>query len=401
MSAFSRFPVPFLHPVNGSGTPYPGALLYFYTAGTTTPLDTYSDLNLSVPNANPVVADANGLFGQIFLGSGTYDVVLKTSGGATIWTAEDVAAAAVSAATTTVAGIVELATTAEALTGSSAVLGMTPATVAAAIQQGFSYGTTGGSANAITVTPTVTPSALASGMVMYFRASSTNTAATTINYAGLGVVSARVMGSSGVTACGGGEIIANNVYRAVYSGSDSAWVIENVGWVPAAINNLTAETALAVGDKFLMYDISGLVPKSITLTTMTASQVEMEAGTSTAKLVTPNTLKWHDGVAKGWTVGNNWSGSGAPETPGDDSYNVTSLSDDGVGTTTVTWTTAFGSASYIPTTICQRPATNSALWGAITQGSTPTAAAVQITFASDGAAATDPTYHGIMAHGDQ
>ncbi len=401
MSAFSRFPVPYLHPINGSGTPYPAAKLYFYVAGTTTPLDTYSDKDLSVPNANPVVADANGMFGQIFLGSGTYDVVLKTSADATIWTAEDVAAAAVSAATTTVSGIVELATTAEALTGTSSTLGMTPATVAAAIQQGFSYGTTGGSANAITVTPTVTPTALASGMEVYFRASSTNTAATTINYAGLGAVSARVMGSAGVTACNGGEIIANNVYRAVYSGSDSCWLIENAGFVPAAITALTAETALAVGDEFLMYDISGKVPKKITLTTMTATQAEMEAGTSTAKLVTPNTMKWHDGVAKAWTVGNNWSASGAPESPGDDSYNVTSLTDDAVGTTTVTWTTAFSSASYIPTTICQRPATNSALWGAITQGSTPTAAAVQITFASDGAAATDPTYHGIVAHGDQ
>lgn len=401
MSAFSRFPVPFLHPVNGSGTPYPGALLYFYTAGTTTPLGTYSDLNLSVPNANPVVADANGLFGQIFLGSGTYDVVLKTSAGATIWTAEDVAAAAVSAATTTVAGVVELATTAEALTGSSSSLGMTPATVAAAIQQGFSYGTTGGSANAITVTPTITPSALASGMEMYFRASSTNTAATTINYADLGAVSARVMGSSGVTACNGGEIIANNVYRAVYSGSDSAWVIENVGWVPAAITALIAETALAVGDEFLMYDISGKVPKKITLTTMTASQAEMEAGTSTAKLVTPNTVKWHDGVAKAWTVGNNWNASGAPETPGDDSFNITSLTDDGAGTTTVTVTTAFGSATYVPTCICQRPATNSSLWGAVTQGSTPTTTATQFTFSSDGATNSDPTFHAILFHGDQ
>lgn len=268
MSAFSRFPVPFLHPINGSGTPYPGALLYFYTAGTTTPLDTYSDLNLSVPNTNPVVADANGMFGQIFLGSVTYDVVLKTSAGATIWTAEDVAAAAVSAATTTVAGIVELATTAEALTGSSTTLGMTPATVAAAIQQGFSYGTTGGTANAITVTPTVTPTALASGMVLYFRALSNNTAATTINYAGLGAVSARVDGGSGATACAGGEIVANNVYSATYSGADSCWLVSPVGFNPASANSATLGASMAPGDKLLIWDLSALAPKGMTRSTL-------------------------------------------------------------------------------------------------------------------------------------
>lgn len=268
MAAFSRFPVPFLHPVNGSGTPYPGALLYFYTAGTTTPLNTYSDKDLTTPNAHPVVADANGLFGQIFLGSGTYDVVLKTSAGATVWTAEDVAASAVSNATTTVAGIVELATTAEALTGTSSSLGMTPATVAASIQQGFSYGTTGGSANAITVTPSITPTALASGMTIYFRASSTNTGATTIEIPTLGVVSARVDGGSGATACSGGEIIANNVYSATYSGSDTCWLVSPVGFNPASANSATIGTSMAPGDRILMYDLSATAVRAMTLATL-------------------------------------------------------------------------------------------------------------------------------------
>jgi hypothetical protein len=344
MSAFSRLPVPFLHPVNGSGTPYPLAKAYFYVAGTTTPQDTYSDKDLTIPNTNPVVADANGLFGQIFLGSGTYDVALKTSADATIWTAEDVAAAAVSAATTTVSGIIELATTAEALTGSSTTLGMTPATVAAAVQQGFSYGTTGGSANAITVTPTIAPTALASGMECYFRASSTNTGATTINYAGLGAVSARVHGASGATACVGGEIITNNVYKATYSGADSCWLVAAVGWTPAALTALTAETSLAVGDEFLMYDVSGFVPKKITVTSMAALQADMEAGTALNRFATAGNLKWHDGVAKAWCF--TIYAAGVPNSPGQDSYNISSVTDQAVGKATFNFTTAFSSANY-------------------------------------------------------
>lgn len=60
-----------------------GAKLYVYEAGTTTPLDTYSDSGLSTPNANPVVADANGRFGAIFLAADDYKFVCKSSDDAT------------------------------------------------------------------------------------------------------------------------------------------------------------------------------------------------------------------------------------------------------------------------------------------------------------------------------
>jgi hypothetical protein len=398
MSAFSRLPVPFLHPINGSGTPYPLAKAYFYVAGTTTPQDTYSDKDLTIPNTNPVVADANGLFGQIFLGSGTYDVVLKTSADATIWTAEDVAAAAVSAATTTVSGIIELATTAEALTGTSATLGMTPATVAAAVQQGFSYGTTGGSANAITVTPTIAPTALASGMECYFRASSTNTGATTINYADLGAVSARVHGASGATACVGGEIIANNLYRAVYSGSDSCWVISAVGWTPAALTALTAETVIAVGDEFLMYDISGFAPKKIAFSTMLAAQADMESATSVALLVPPGRFHFHPGSAKARVQYDQSSGTASAQGT---SYNLSSLTDGAAGLATMNFTTSFSTAFYHLATATQRPSTNNDAQITINHAlaHTPTASACQLA-TSIVATNNDMVWASAVVHGD-
>lgn len=49
------------------GTFAAGAKIYFWEAGTSTLLDTYSDNALSSANTNPVVCDANGLVPAIFL----------------------------------------------------------------------------------------------------------------------------------------------------------------------------------------------------------------------------------------------------------------------------------------------------------------------------------------------
>lgn len=264
MSAFSRVPLPFLQPVNGSGVPYANSKLYFYVADSSTPLDTYSNAALSVPNSNPVTADANGMFPVIYLGSGTYDIVLKSAAGATIWTAEDVAAASVSAATTTVAGIVELATSAEALAGTSSTVAMTPAVTANAIQQGFGYGSVGGTANDITITPSVTPVALSAGMKCMFRAGSANTSAMTINYGLTGVVSAKVAGTAGASACVGGEVQAGNLYEATYSSADSCWLIGGAGQTWSSIIGLTADTSPDWGSDYLMsYDGSAKQAKKV------------------------------------------------------------------------------------------------------------------------------------------
>ena len=58
---------PWIQPINSSGVPYPGAKLLVQDAGTTTNRTTYSDSALSVANANPLIADAAGRFGPMFL----------------------------------------------------------------------------------------------------------------------------------------------------------------------------------------------------------------------------------------------------------------------------------------------------------------------------------------------
>lgn len=82
------FAPPRYSPMSGNGTSYPAAKLYFYETGTTTPKDTYSDAGLTTPNANPVVANADGLFGVIYLGTGDYAVTLKDANNNTLWTVD-------------------------------------------------------------------------------------------------------------------------------------------------------------------------------------------------------------------------------------------------------------------------------------------------------------------------
>lgn len=64
---------------NAAGTAVSGAKIYFYVPNTTTPRTPYSDTGLSVPTANPVVADAAGYF-LVYLSSDlAYDIVVKSA----------------------------------------------------------------------------------------------------------------------------------------------------------------------------------------------------------------------------------------------------------------------------------------------------------------------------------
>lgn len=84
------FRPPYFQPDNVNGVPLAGALLYFYTAGTTTPITVYQDSGLITPHAFPVVADASGIFPIIYVNSTTYKTVLKTALGVTVQTADNI-----------------------------------------------------------------------------------------------------------------------------------------------------------------------------------------------------------------------------------------------------------------------------------------------------------------------
>jgi hypothetical protein len=56
----------------------PGARLYFFRAGSTTPKVTYADKQGTIPNTNPVIASPAGIFPPVFL-DGLYRVELRSS----------------------------------------------------------------------------------------------------------------------------------------------------------------------------------------------------------------------------------------------------------------------------------------------------------------------------------
>lgn len=93
MASGSRFVLPYQQAFDALGAVAPGCQLAFYITNTDTPATTYADQALTTPNTNPVVSNAAGLFGNIFLDPGViYKVVLLTSGGDEIWTADPVTA---------------------------------------------------------------------------------------------------------------------------------------------------------------------------------------------------------------------------------------------------------------------------------------------------------------------
>lgn len=78
MPSLERFFDPQMRKFDANVRPLPGARLYFFENGTTTPKTTYKDKQGSIGHDNPVIADSTGVFPQIFL-DGLYRVELRSS----------------------------------------------------------------------------------------------------------------------------------------------------------------------------------------------------------------------------------------------------------------------------------------------------------------------------------
>lgn len=73
-----------------AGERAPGAKIYFFDAGTSTPRAVYQDAALTTPHTHPAVADGNGRWPQIFLSYGSYHEVATTSGGTELWETDNI-----------------------------------------------------------------------------------------------------------------------------------------------------------------------------------------------------------------------------------------------------------------------------------------------------------------------
>lgn len=91
MTAYQIFSMPKAVVIDSSVRVVAGAKANFYAHGTTTPQDTYTDSALTTPSANPVIADANGVFAPIYFDSSkAYKLTLTTSADVLIYTVDPV-----------------------------------------------------------------------------------------------------------------------------------------------------------------------------------------------------------------------------------------------------------------------------------------------------------------------
>lgn len=74
--------------MKNDGTPNAGGLVYLWEPGTSTPLTTYSDADLTTPNAHPVVLDAAGRAAIYF--DGNADITVRDSDSTVLYTQSDV-----------------------------------------------------------------------------------------------------------------------------------------------------------------------------------------------------------------------------------------------------------------------------------------------------------------------
>lgn len=80
--------------VDINGIPRVAARRYFYLAGTTTPITTYTTAAYGPTNANPVVSVSDGFFPAVHINpavNATYKEVVKDSADVTIWTEDNIA----------------------------------------------------------------------------------------------------------------------------------------------------------------------------------------------------------------------------------------------------------------------------------------------------------------------
>ena len=105
-------PTPFQTVLDDTGVAVSGALIYTYTAGTTTAAATYTTSALSVANANPIVADSAGRYVAYLTAGANMKFVYKTAAGATIRTQDNVLSVPGSAVNLDIQGTVGVAVTA-------------------------------------------------------------------------------------------------------------------------------------------------------------------------------------------------------------------------------------------------------------------------------------------------
>lgn len=84
-------PQPIMQFTDAAGVPLSGGKLYTYSAGTTTPLATYTDSSGATPNTNPVILNSRGE-APVWLGAAAYKFKLTDANDVELWTVDYISA---------------------------------------------------------------------------------------------------------------------------------------------------------------------------------------------------------------------------------------------------------------------------------------------------------------------
>lgn len=200
-----------------------------------------------------------------------------------------------------------------------------------------------------------------------------------------------VTGATGPITSFGTALYAGQRMRVIFDGAPI------VNHVNGAIEfSGGAPVPMAAGD--VIEVVADTAAKAIvTLVRHTATQADQEAGTHPEAIVTPKRQHSHPSAAKAWVK---FNGTGTVTINA--SYNVSSITDNGVGDYTVNFTISFSSAEYAVSTTCRRATTDENLHFEIEQATAPTAGAcrMQSLLASTGTAEDALTATAIF-FGDQ
>jgi hypothetical protein len=231
-------------------------------------------------------------------------------------------------------------------------------------------------------------------MVVNFSAQTLNTGAATLNVNGLGAKTIKKFGTANDLATG--DILANQIVTVIYDGTN----FQMTSALDEIVNLTEDTTPDSTADYLKTWDASATTYKKVLIQNAVpaATQANQETATSTITFVTPGRQQYHPSSPKYWVKATYSAGTPSATV----SYNVTSLTDTGVGRLTVNFTTVFSSTNHSMAGV-----------GAVDFSGTTASNVMRNTQSADATSsvemlhnnlagtATDPVYMTVQGWGDQ